>query len=110
MPKMHIINVHNLDTCIHSHYHHHYQGKRFITSKISLYASVGFYFVCVCVCVEQLLNLMLSAQHLTLTIGTMIYSTYLQLIMCKYNFIPKTHFQRCICHTAVNCPLEAEGE
>ena len=65
---------------------------------------------CVCVCVEQLLNLMLSAQHLTLTIGTMIYSTYLKLIMCKYNFIPKTHFQRSICHTAVNCPLEAGGE
>ena len=46
-----------------------------------------------------------------LTIGTMMYSTYLELIMYKYNFIPKTtHFQRSSCHTDVNCPLEAGGE
>ena len=32
---------------------------------------------------------MLSVQHLMLTIGTMMYSTYLELTMCKYNFIPK---------------------
>ena len=58
---MHIINVHNLDTCIHSHYHHHYQGNRCITSKSFPVCLCWFLFlrrvcvcVCVCVCVEQL--------------------------------------------------------